>query len=154
MLCLKMGKSGVMNLERIAWGAPMRSLKVETWTQETRRWATVTPVALDRHPGDLNHTNDAKRRKAARSAEQSLRAALARVGAPDPVSIAFHQAPMVRGTAHVKRYPAYPPQRSKFRRVLLHVECVFEYPIRGPLMIGSGRYQGLGLFRPLNEEVV
>jgi len=37
------------------------------------------------------------------------------------------------------------------RRQLLHASVVFEHPVAGPLVLGAGRFLGLGLMRPVPE---
>jgi len=56
------------------------------------------------------------------------------------------------GTAKPRSYPRFPAGSHKPQRVLVHVRLVFGQPVRGPLLIGVGRYQGLGLFAPLDEQ--
>ena len=36
----------------------------------------------------------------------------------------------------------------RVRRQLVHASLTFEEPVAGPLMLGSGRFLGLGLMRP------
>ena len=47
-----------------------------------------------------------------------------------------------RVSFHVKPRPGRPP------RPLFHVDIVFPVPVRGPVLIGAGRYAGYGVCRP------
>jgi CRISPR-associated protein Csb2 len=43
-------------------------------------------------------------------------------------------------------------EKKKNYRLFTHVTLTFAQAARGPVLIGSGRYFGLGLLRPLQEE--
>jgi CRISPR-associated protein Csb2 len=45
--------------------------------------------------------------------------------------------------------PAFPPDAGRLRRSLVHASLEFEVEVRGPILLGAGRYTGLGLFRPV-----
>lgn len=50
--------------------------------------------------------------------------------------------------------PAFMPfprhgREKKFQRVCVHAELEFEEPVAGPVMLGVGRYFGVGLCGPL-----
>ena len=50
------------------------------------------------------------------------------------------------------RFPAFSQsvQDGKpVRRQLVHASLTFEHPVAGPLMLGTGRFLGLGLMRPV-----
>ena len=54
-----------------------------------------------------------------------------------------------RGSVPARAFPAFPPEGGHGpRRVLVHATVEFPRPVRGPLLLGAGRYFGLGLFRP------
>ncbi len=50
---LRLGRLGVWRLEREVLASELRTLQGRAWTQASRVWSSVTPVLLDRHPGDL-----------------------------------------------------------------------------------------------------
>jgi CRISPR-associated protein Csb2 len=60
-----------------------------------------------------------------------------------------------RGGTAVGRRPntGTRPQDSPYRgRPLAHMVLTFGQPIRGPIVLGAGRFRGLGLFLALDDE--
>ena len=113
--------------------------------QDFRVWRTVTPVALPvlrtgrRGAGTKRIAGEAK---AARAVVQALR----HVGVPVPVaSIRVQREPFDRNGARAEAFAM--PERF-MARGLYHVEITFARAVRGPLVIGNGRYLGLGLMAP------
>lgn len=153
---VQLGQAGVLYLRRqLAGVRPLRSLDERTWSQTSRRWISITPVALGRNPGNLNSTNPTVRLKAEAKACESIALACERVGLPRPQTICLRSDATVSGGLPVKAFPAYPPGSQRVgspRRLKVHAEIVFAEPVRGPLVLGAGRHYGLGLFKPLKEE--
>lgn len=147
-LPVTIGVAGVLELERVEWGAAQSSLRAATWCQPARVWHSVTPVALDRNPGDLRSRDPQKVAKAVSEAANTLRRACARIGLPDPCDIEVLPTAPVAGAAKAKLYPSYPQAPDRTRRVLTHVRLEFAEPVWGPILLGAGRYLGLGVFRP------
>ncbi len=110
-----------------------------------RVWRTVTPVALPvLRTG--RKTTGAKRvageAKAARAVIQVLR----HVGVTTSVtSIRVQREPFDRNGARAEEFAM--PERFVARN-LRHVEIAFAQTVHGPLIIGNGRYLGLGLMAP------
>jgi len=133
------------------------NLRPETWCMPSQRWVSVTPVALDKHPGELHisrGTRDpeaaARRQGAAFArAENTIRQACLRVGLPEPSRVVTTLAPLVTGSEAARHFAPFPRRAGRLRRVLLHAELEFETPVAGPVILGAGRFIGLGLFRPL-----
>lgn len=149
---LLLGAAGALELERVVWGEhPSRGLRASTWCRPSRLWGTATPIALDRNPGDLHHESPAKRERAFVMATELVAEAVERIGLPSPVGIDVLRSCVVPGTVKPNQFPRYPISASKPQRVLVHARLVFEEPVRGPMLLGAGRYQGLGLCRPLDE---
>ncbi|MEQ1825819.1 MAG: type I-U CRISPR-associated protein Csb2 [Pirellula sp.] len=136
-----------------------QALRPDTWTdawRETpvlgfgpaRRWATVTPIVLDRFPESLEEATDIVALACERVIEKNA-------GGPAfrPVSIELQNVSAFAGVGHAKR--DFPPLPEKFRKSLRfhhHAVITFAEPVRGPLLLGSGRYLGYGLCRPLRDE--
>ena len=82
------------------------------------------------------------------------------VGLPEPVEIELHAHAAVRGAPSAQRRArapiwsdwSFPPGSWLAGRPRRHVVLRFEQPVRGPVLIGAGRYQGLGLCLPLGVE--
>lgn len=71
-----------------------------------------------------------------------------RIGLPAPVELDMLRSSTLSGTAPPWRYPRYPGKRTRPRCVLVHARLGFDEPVRGPVLVGAGRYHGLGLLLP------
>lgn len=152
IMALELGQSGVLRLQRVAWGEDRRStLEPRSWTRPSRTWASVTPVALDKNPGDLHHMDGAKRAAAFDEAARSVVEAVRRIGLPVPVEVQVVRSCVIAGTARPLSYPRFPSDEKRPQRVLVHVRLVFAEPVKGPIVLGAGRYQGLGLCLPIEQ---
>jgi CRISPR-associated protein Csb2 len=129
----------------------LTGLLPRTWCRPARRWLSATPVALDRNPGNLASRSPEVARRAADAARDIIREACGRVGLPAPLKIELSLSPLLPGSAPVRAFDPYPRERNRLRRVRLHVELLFEQPVRGPVLLGAGRFFGLGLFRPMGN---
>jgi CRISPR-associated protein Csb2 len=145
---LHLGPAGEMRLERIEWGGVAATLRPDTWCRPSLVWSSATPVALDQNPGDLRSRDSAKLRAAIDAAEQSVSAACARIGLPRPTDIEILPAAPWANAAKARAYPRFPEAAERTQRVLTHVRIHFADPVAGPVILGAGRYQGLGLCRP------
>jgi CRISPR-associated protein Csb2 len=147
-LRLNLGASGELALERIEWGLPLASLRAETWCGPGRVWSSVTPVALDRNPGDLRSRDPRKLGEAVVAAQHVVARACERIGLPRPASVEILPAAPWAGASKARHYPSFPSDASRTQRVLTHVRIDFGEMVCGPVLIGAGRYLGLGLLRP------
>jgi CRISPR-associated protein Csb2 len=132
------------------WG--LVTLSASRWAGPAREWVTVTPVALDRNPGDLRAARPGRRAAAEAEAKATIVAACRRIGLPEPSTVVVDFEAMVRAVPPARRFPPFPSGRedkSGVRRVLVHVGLTFTEPVRGPVVLGAGRYRGLGLCLPL-----
>jgi CRISPR-associated protein Csb2 len=126
--------------------AAARSLQAVRYAAPARRWGTVTPIALDRHP------------RADGDVEAGIAAACVRIGLPAPQRVVpgKHAAPT---GARPARRGRGAPEWANWRlpptlegRPLTHAVLEFEVPVEGPVMLGAGRFNGLGLCLPLDRE--
>jgi CRISPR-associated protein Csb2 len=146
---LLLGDAGVLVLQRAPWGAQLpEALRPATWLGTARRWASATPIALDRHPGDLHAADPARRHEAREAAVACVREAVRRIGLPAPAEVGVLRSRTLPGTAEPRRYPRFPVTLRRPQRVLVHARLRFDEPVRGPMLVGAGRYQGLGLLLP------
>ena len=124
-----------------------RSLDPEPYLQPARVWASVTPMVLDRH---LKRHDDAEVRELI--ADSCVNAGLPR---PDPGNIQAGKHSAIEGSP-----PAWPasggPPWTRWRvpeplasRSLFHAVIDFGHETAGPVLLGAGRFTGLGLFRRL-----
>jgi CRISPR-associated protein Csb2 len=134
------------------------SLRPEPYCCAARRWASVTPIVLDRH---LRTPRRARTRgdNAAIQAEieSVIEGSVERIGLPRPVSVRADKhatitgAPSAQPPRGAPAWMAWQVSRSLASRRIVHATLTFETPVEGPLLIGAGRYVGLGLCRGLPE---
>ena len=152
---LRLADGGVkVRLKRLLETAEARTLQPKVWSREALRWISVTPIALPRHPGQLSGGTAAARAKAWQAAEEAVVASCEHVGLPTPVNMHLSLSPLIRGARHVRDCPPFQrkgKQGEVVRRQLVHAALTFDEPIHGPLMLGAGRFAGLGLMRPISE---
>jgi CRISPR-associated protein Csb2 len=152
VIALLLGESGVLELERVVWGeSPRVTLRAGTWTRPARRWASATPVALDQNPGNLHDPDPKRRATAFAEARESVAQSVERIGLPRPANVDVVRSAVLSGTAKPRMHPRFPISEQKPQRVLVHVRLEFSAPVRGPLLLGAGRYLGLGLCMPVDD---
>jgi CRISPR-associated protein Csb2 len=113
-----------------------RTLRAETWARPARRWSSVTPILLDRFPKTKGP-----------SVEDILTAGCRRIGLPAPQAIGHGP------YSHLKGVPPVPAFRLRRKgdprpRWGVHATLDFPVPVVGPVLLGAGRYFGLGLLMP------
>lgn len=133
---LNLGPLGSLTVRLIEDREPdLTSLRFASYTRPSRIWASVTPVVLDKHPkaGKL-------------TAEEIIAQSCERIGLPRPIEVrlssvsAFHAAPRsgdFRGNS-----------KQTDKRLRQHVLLTFDRRVRGPVLLGAGRFLGLGVCRP------
>jgi len=127
------------------------TLNSARWCRASRRFITATPIALDRHPGNLRSNVDRTAHKAAAEAESAVEDACERIGLPRPSDVSISLAPLLPGAQHVRQFAPWPPQPGRARRARVHAEIVFPEAVCGPILLGAGRYFGLGLCLPVGD---
>jgi CRISPR-associated protein Csb2 len=148
----KLGRAGAVELELHESGPLLLGQKTETWCRASAIWASATPVALDRNPGDLLSDDPAERHEAHHNAERIVADACVRIGLPRPMLVEVSFRPPLVGAAKVDQdHPPFPPRRDRIRRVQVHVRLAFPAPVRGPILLGAGRFLGSGLLRPVES---
>jgi CRISPR-associated protein Csb2 len=121
------------------------------WCRVSTRFITATPIALDKNPGNLRSNQDGTARKAALEAQRSISDACLRVAGVRPVSVEVSLAPLLPGAQHVRDFLPWPGRRGRTPRVRVHADIRFEERVCGPLLLGAGRYFGLGLCLPVGD---
>lgn len=148
---LKLGETGVLELQRVAWGEDGRStLQPGWWSRSSTTWASATPVALDRHPGNLHDEDPHRRHKAFDEARASVAIAVKRAGYPEPVELDVVRSCVLPGSVKPRNFPRFPVETDRPQRVLVHTRLVFPTSVQGPIILGAGRYMGLGLHLPVD----
>jgi len=123
-----------------------------------RQWRTVTPAALPE--------TAARRRIEPRRVREETKGGYERAREQNIAATAVLQALRHAGidarvsTIHVQREPfdakgaraeAFAEGTRFAKERLWHIEIVFSEPIAGPLLLGDGRYLGLGLMAPVQR---
>ncbi len=121
------------------------------WCCVSTRFVTATPIALDKNPGKLRSNRVDTARKAALEAQQSISEACLRVVGVRPTSVEVSLAPLLPGAQHVRNFLPWPGRPGRTPRVRVHADIRFEASVRGPLLLGAGRYFGLGLCLPVKD---
>lgn len=122
-----------------------QSLRPSRYTHAARLWASVTPIALDRHP------------KTPGDVEDGIATACERIGLPRPQRVVSGKHSAVTGVPSAQP-GARSPEWTGWRlpgalsgRRLTHAVIAFDVPVSGPVVLGAGRFSGLGLCLPLPE---
>lgn len=168
---LRMGRLGLWQVEVEERESRPWGLRSGVWTAATpaasgpheaaHRWATVTPIALDRHPkltaeektalADLPPPQRKARRQALTAArmEEMIEAMCRRIGLPRPLEVILSPVSLFVGAPHARSFPQLQRGKSGGRIYHTHAVLTFPEPVCGPVLLGAGRYRGYGLCRPL-----
>ena len=129
-------------LRRPEPGANRHNLNPHTWTRPSATWHTVTPLTLDRYY---------KGPDKAQLERENVIEQCRRIGLPRPAAVALGQHSMLEGVPPAREFPRL-PRRSDHgghgQWQHTHAAIIFAEKVRGPVIIGSGRYRGYGLCRP------
>lgn len=144
-LCL--GRQGAASF-RIVTEYILHSLRPHRYFGPAVTWSSVTPIALDRHP-------DPKR--AAEEAAEIVTMSCRRIGLPAPSSVRVHKHPAVTGALSARpsggapAWTGWTRPKSLAQRPLTHATLCFSEPVEGPVILGAGRFFGLGLCLPVSK---
>ncbi len=152
-LSIHLGDIGSFIVERVEEGSDRapQALRPANWCRAATRWVTATPIALDRHPGDLRSRDSGVLRISLAMAEETIRTACTHIGLPAPVMVTILPSVSLVGTTKAQHFPAFETSKGP-QRALVHAELVFDVKITGPILLGAGRYLGLGLLRPMDDK--
>lgn len=112
-----------------------KALRETRFNGTAKIWSTVTPVALDRHP----------RRTLA--AIDVVAAMCEDVGLPAPVRVETSPMALLEG-AEVSRKHSLGTRSYLRHRPITHLRVTWDREISGPVLLGRGRYFGLGVMLP------
>jgi len=127
---------------------------VDRYLAAASRWQTITPAALtvsrrriDPSAGARDPKDGRERRKEEARATKAVRDALRHAGVRQrPVRIDVQREPFSAKGARAEAFAA----GTRFaKEQLWHVSVSFAEPVSGPLLLGNGRFLGLGLMHPV-----
>ena len=154
VLRLTMGRRGVVKMTRQTGLSALVALRPQVWRRPSRRWVSAFPIALPAHPGPLGKGTPAARAKAWAKAEAGVIASCRHVGLPEPEKVVLAFEPFILGARPAHHFPGFRqgvPGDGAVPRRLVHAVVTFAEPVEGPLVLGAGRYLGLGLMRPIGD---
>lgn len=106
-------------------------LQAGRYAGTSRAWITATPIAVDRHA------------KPGRDQGIGIADSVEMTGLPRPASVTVSRGGLSYGVLHAGRWV-----RHAGRGGLWHARIEFGEAVTGPVMVGAGRYRGLGLCMP------
>lgn len=115
------------------------TLSLGRWSRPSRLWTSVTPVILPAFP---------KPKRLVEDVTEAIRKCCEFVGISESFELEFDRSSPLRGVPKTERFRL--PERYQHRPTL-HIVLRFSKPVRGPLVLGVGRYLGIGLCVPLEE---
>lgn len=147
---LLLGRLGIWRISGVDAVAPPWSLRSDVWTAHpdgATHWSTVTPIVFDWHPKEKDRS--AYQREIAAMIAQ----AAVRVGLPEPRDVIVTAVSAHLGVPLAHAFPRLRRKDGSQRRHA-HAILVFGERVRGPILLGAGRYRGYGVCRPLHYEGV
>jgi CRISPR-associated protein Csb2 len=134
----------------VGGGTERRSLEPARYVEPARVWASGTPIVLDRH---LKETANAAREA---EIERLVARACANTGLPEPRRVVAGKHSAIEGAPSAYPSDGAPPwmrwrlPESLASRQLTHAVLEFTEHVSGPVILGAGRFVGLGLCLPLD----
>lgn len=136
-----------------------KTLHTQTWTRKSRCWATTTPVVFGHFLRKLDDNR----------AFQLVSKSCTAIGLPEPINVRISNTSLLDGVPGSNEFPSMSsqgkPVYTTFRkgkhsvpkklpdgtavRMRYHVAVEFAEPVYGPVILGAGRYFGMGMCRPL-----
>lgn len=135
---IKLGKIGAWQVEPIFEPsvAPFSLRFGAVYNRPSMVWASVTPVIFGHFP-DRNERKQLK----------VISGMCTDIGLPVPVEVRIAPVCAFKGVPKAMNFSQ--PKQAK-GRFIAHVWLRFDKPVRGPVLLGAGRFVGLGLCRPIH----
>lgn len=127
-----------------------RSLDSTLYSRAAAAFATVTPIVLDRH---LKGNGEARQEEII----SQIKSACINIGLPEPDRVipdkhsAIEGAPSAQPSGKSPEWMRWRLPSSLNSRFLSHAVICFSAPVNGPVILGAGRFVGLGLCRPIPD---
>lgn len=161
---LRLGRLGTWKLELETRPEPPATLTASTWVGRpaSHEWASVTPVVLERFP-KTNRNKD--HRGWMEEVEGLVRQSCVHAGLPEPLVVETGRNAWCQGVPRAVTRPSAKGGRDGHAtdksqgllgsgyplfsdKVQVHVNLLFDRPVRGPVVLGGGRFRGYGMCRP------
>jgi CRISPR-associated protein Csb2 len=136
------GETWEWELERETRHYPPAALRADTWTLPSDVWASVTPLVLHHYP----------KKGRPEDAERIVREAFVSALLPAPEEVWLRSISHFEGAGHALAVPPFEEGGAGMCRYQTHVIARFKRQVRGPVLVGRGRFRGYGLFRPVDKE--
>lgn len=140
--------------DRMIGRSVLRTASRQFWSRPSRRWTSVTPVALNRFPKALErHPIDWA--LVGEQLTDFAATACRDLGLPVPDHVAAVPGPPMAGIAPVgqqargRSFPHFRLSNGQ-RRYTTHLHLQFAELVAGPVILGAGRYFGYGLMLPVD----
>lgn len=161
---LKMGHAGSWAIDAAPPDNALRALEPEgLYFGPARCWATVTPFIFGRFP----------RRLISAEAEEIVAESCQMIGLPRPCAVQVTEVSSLLRVPPSHNFPTLSTKgkliacrfsKGRYRldshdeqghppRLRAHVIIEFDQPIAGPVIVGAGRYFGMGLCRPTDADL-
>lgn len=140
---LKLGRYGEWKIERINADQTQvpKALRLTTYTQKSAIWASVTPVIFGHHP-KKSQVGPGK------NGGKVFAELCKMIGLPEPAEARIGPISIFSGVPKASEFER--PGKSQINgKLSAHVWLRFAEPVRGPVLIGAGRFLGFGLCRPV-----
>ncbi|MCC6996728.1 MAG: type I-U CRISPR-associated protein Cas5/Cas6 [Deltaproteobacteria bacterium] len=133
---------------------------VDRYRVRSRSWRSVTPLALGSAP--RRRIEPKRQREESKSAtEREAEEQVARHAIAQALRHAGVEAALVRAHVQKEAYDRHGTRAERFaegtrfaKETLWHAEVEFDREVGGPLVLGDGRFLGLGLMAPRSERGV
>jgi CRISPR-associated protein Csb2 len=137
---VRFGAQGPWRVEIAAAAEGLKALSVGPYVGPSALWASVTPVLCDRFP----------KAQPGQRIEDVIASACRRVLKLEPVRVQVSPVSWFRGVPASHHFGRIrkPGDAPRHRT---HVLVEFDRRVRGPIVLGAGRYHGLGLLRAWKE---
>ncbi|MGR9053681.1 MAG: type I-G CRISPR-associated protein Csb2 [Gammaproteobacteria bacterium] len=136
-----LGQSAMELLDAETLATAPNSLQPATFTRKHRVWASVTPVVFGHFP----------KRKPGKDALAVIGKSCSDIGLPAPADVQIVPTSVFNGVPPAKLFTCNRDyERTDYLRgkMAAHIVVSFDTPVQGPVVLGAGRFLGLGACRP------
>lgn len=149
---LSLGRAGHLRLALVDELDASWSLRQTTWCRPARTWVTVTPIVLDRFPKGLTDRSPERHLAGEAHAAETIAQSCVHAGLPRPARVVIRFDAPLRGVPPLRDFPPYRVADGRPTRLSVHATIHFDEQVRGPVLVGAGRYLGRGLCFPVDDD--